>query len=156
MNGTNKVDQLCGVPYTALPIATIISVDSKIPMLIKRKEAKSYGTKKLIEGNFKAGETCVIIEDVVTSGSSILETVKELKNEGLKVQQAFVVIDREQGGRTNLESHGIQMQSLFTLSSLMDLLRKAGKVSDETVNQVKNYIKSCQAPVVKNGNSINI
>ncbi|KAF4523037.1 hypothetical protein B566_EDAN012766 [Ephemera danica] len=104
-----KYDSICGVPYNALPIASIIAVKNNIPMLIRRKEAKSYGTKKLIEGIIKTGDQCVIIEDVVTTGSSILETVKDLQREGLTVTDAIVIVDREQGGEQILLKNGIKL-----------------------------------------------
>lgn len=115
-------------------------------MLMKRKEAKSYGTKKLIEGVFLPGDTCVIIEDVITSGSSILETVDALKKEKLSVTEAYVLIDREQGGRKNLENHGIKVKSLFTVKQLMKYLLDAGKITPETVKDVENYLATNQAP----------
>lgn len=139
-------DHLCGVPYTALPIATLLSVQCKKPMLMRRKEAKSYGTKKMIEGHYKRGQTCLIIEDVVTSGSSVLETVKDLENEGLITKEAVIILDREQGGRENLKINNITMKSLFTMSELLDILSKNGKITSEIAINVKNYLTETMAP----------
>ncbi|XP_011314992.1 uridine 5'-monophosphate synthase [Fopius arisanus] len=143
----DNVNQICGVPYTALPIASIISAEWDIPMVIRRKEAKAYGTKKMIEGNFKHGDTCVIIEDVVTSGSSILETVRDLKNEGLQITQTLVILDRQQGGRKNIEKSGIKMQSLYTLTQLLEYLLEANKITSETLKEVTHYLAQHSAPV---------
>ncbi|XP_053672006.1 uridine 5'-monophosphate synthase [Anopheles nili] len=149
---------LCGVPYTALPVATLISIKSNKPMLIRRKEAKKYGTKKLIEGKFGAGDKCLIIEDVVTSGSSILETVDDLRSEGLTVTDAIVVVDREQGGVQNTEERGIRMHSLFTLSYLLQVLLEAKRIEESTVKAVAKYIEACQirsdGSFMKNGTKV--
>jgi len=64
------------VPYAALSIATLVAVKSDRSLLVRRKEAKGHGTKKMVEGVFSKGDTCVIVEDVVTSGLSIVETVE--------------------------------------------------------------------------------
>lgn len=135
-------DIICGVPYTALPIATIVSVKTGIPMVMRRKEAKDYGTKKLIEGSFKPGDKCLIVEDVVTSGSSVLETVKDLVDSDIKCSDAVVLLNREQGGEKILEENGVRMHSLLSMTELMDILRRENCIDDATVEKVRNYISS--------------
>lgn len=70
-----QFENICGVPYTALPMSTLIAVKGNKPMVLRRKEAKGYGTKQLVEGIYEKGDRCVIVEDVISTGSSILETI---------------------------------------------------------------------------------
>ena len=125
-------DLLCGVPYAALPIATAISLDQNIPMVMRRKEAKAYGTKQLIEGLFKPGDRVMIIEDVITTGMSILETIKDLEEAGLKIQGILAFLDREQGGKETLAKAGYDFQSAITLSELAENLYQSKQINSLT------------------------
>lgn len=131
---------VCGVPYTALPIASCMSVSHNIPMVVRRKEAKAYGTKKLIEGVFQAGSKCLVVEDVVTSGSSVLETVEALSSVDIQVSDAVVLLNRCQGGEEMLRLRGVRLHSLLTLTKVIQILHESGKVDSSVVQQV-----SCQA-----------
>ncbi|CAK1595874.1 unnamed protein product [Parnassius mnemosyne] len=154
---TSEYDYFCGVPYTALPIATLLSVEAKKSMLMRRKEAKSYGTKKVIEGHYKLNQKCIIVEDVVTSGSSVLETVKDLRNEGLIVEEAVIILDREQGGKQNLEANNVSMRSLFTMSKLIEILVNNNCITEQVGKEVKSYLNNIHAPaVVPSVNRVNI
>jgi uridine monophosphate synthetase len=136
---TSTVDVICGVPYTALPIATCISLAQEIPMVMRRKEPKDYGTKKCIEGSFQAGQQCLVIEDVITTGSSILETAKDLEMAGLKIQHVGVLINREQGGKENLQQHHYHLHAAFTLKEVLTTLL-ASPVLPETERMIVNAL----------------
>ncbi|XP_034549564.1 uridine 5'-monophosphate synthase [Notolabrus celidotus] len=135
-----QFDNVCGVPYTALPLATIICSRNELPMLIRRKEAKDYGTKRLVEGSFQEGDTCLIIEDTVTSGTSILETAEVLYAGGLKVTDAVVLMDREQGGVAMLASQGIKLHPIISMFKLLNVLLAAERIDAQTAQSVRKFI----------------
>ena len=85
---------ICGTPYGAVPFTSYISIAQKIPMLFLRKEPKTYGTKKVIEGHFTKGNSVVLIEDVVTTGQSVIDAAQKLEEAGLNVTQIICVVSR--------------------------------------------------------------
>eukprot|EP00210_Caulerpa_lentillifera_P002745 g2624.t1 len=145
-------DLLCGVPYTALPFATVMSIQHGVPLLMRRKEVKDYGTKKAIEGVFQPGQKVLIVEDLVTSGSSVLETVRPLEGEGLVIQDAVVLLDREQGAEERLKSSGIRLHAAFSVSFLLDVLLRNQLVSHEDVQNVQKFLKENQTTTNKTKN----
>ncbi len=135
-------DLICGVPYAALPMATTMSLESGVPLIIKRKENKGYGTKKMLEGVFSEGQNCILVEDVITSGKSLLETIIEVEKEGLKVTDLVVVLDREQGGIDKLKEKGYRIHNLFTINFVIDTLHKYHRLNDQEVEKIKNFLSS--------------
>lgn len=137
-------DCICGVPYTALPIATAMSLTHKIPMIMRRKEVKDYGTKRAIEGAFHKGDRCIIIEDLVTSGSSVFETIEPLEHQGLTISDVVVLIDREQGGKQHLNDKQYNLHTVFHLTEILKVLEEQHKTTPEITLRVIDFLQANQ------------
>lgn len=137
-----KCDCIAGVPYAALPIAAAISLKTGIPMVYARKEVKEYGTKRAVEGVFKAGDRCAVIDDLITTGDSKIENIVPLSNAGLKIKDIVVLIDREQGGKEFLKERGYRLHGVFTISQMLQVLLGTGKIEKEKYDEVMKYISN--------------
>jgi len=137
-----KYDTIAGVPYAALPIASIAASKLQQPMVYPRKEAKTHGTGQMVEGVFEPGQVAVMVEDVITSGGSILTAAETLKSVGLQVTDAVVLVDREQGGLANLAEQGISAHAVLKFSEILLELKVAGLIDAETYGMVTDYLKA--------------
>jgi orotate phosphoribosyltransferase len=111
-------DLLAGPELGAVAIVTAVSLACGKPFVIVRKGAKGYGTDKAMEGRAEAGQRVVMVEDVVTSGGAALMAAEKLREAGLVVPVLLCVVDREEGGREQIESAGLTFDPLFTATSL--------------------------------------
>lgn len=122
-------DLLVATPLAGLPIGTALCLDTDKPLIYPRKTAKSYGTGKNIEGRYAIGQTAVVVDDLITSGDSIMEAIATVKAAGLKVHDAVVLIDREQGGRAMLEEQGYRLHAVVAIRDLLAILHEHGRLS---------------------------
>jgi orotate phosphoribosyltransferase len=111
--------RIAGPELGAVALAAAASLASGLPFLIVRKEPKDYGTGNRLEGVFEAGERVCLVEDVVTSAGAALEAVEALRAEGLEVETAVCVVDREEGGAEALSAKDVSLQALFRASELV-------------------------------------
>ena len=112
--------KLAGVALGAVPLVAATSVETGTPYVIVRKEQKEYGTGNRIEGELRAGEEVVVLEDVATTGQSAIDAVEALRESGAVVERVLVVVDREEGARENVEASGVSFEALLTASDLLE------------------------------------
>ncbi len=139
-----EFDRIAGIPYAAMPIATAVSLESGWSMIYPRKDIKAHGTKNSIEGVFKDGETVLVIDDLITRGTSKFEAVKPLEEAGLKVKDIVVLIDREQGGPEELKEKGYELHAVLKVSELLQYLVETGKISQKQFDSIKDYLSNSE------------
>lgn len=111
-------DYLAGLEMGGIPVATSLSLNMGRPQIFVRKEAKEYGTCLFAEGAPIAGKKLVIIEDVITTGGQVIESVRDLRREGAHIDTVLCVINRGMGKEKVLEEHGLKLKALFTIDEL--------------------------------------
>jgi orotate phosphoribosyltransferase len=111
-------DKFAGMELSAIPLATELSQRTMKPYLFVRKAAKEYGTCNLVEGGFRPGETIVVVEDAITVAGQVRASVRQLRKLELQIQNVICVIDRQQGGRQNLEQIDCSLTSISTIDEL--------------------------------------
>lgn len=121
------IDALAGLEMGGIPLAVMMSQLTGIPSLFIRKKAKEYGTCKLAEGGEIEGKRILLVEDVVTSGGAVLEAAAALRRQGALLQGVVCVIDREAGGRINLDAIELPLSALFTMTELKAAHDRAGQ-----------------------------
>ncbi len=117
-----EFDFICGVPMGALPIQFSISILFHYPVIMLRNERKQYATNNLIEGDYKGGEEVLIIEDVITMGTSTLTAIEKLETQGFKVRHVLALFNGEQGAKERLQKRGYFLHEVFTYAEFLHIL----------------------------------
>lgn len=133
-------DRLAAIPYAALPLCCAASFASKKPWLYTRKEVKTHGITKPIEGLYKSGETVIVIDDLITTGLSKMEVIKPIEALGLKIKDIVVLVDREQGGERELKEKGYRLHSVIKFTQMLEILKKENKISNDQYQKTIRFL----------------
>jgi|SRR5215208_1093230 len=132
-------DLLAGIPMAATPLVAVLSHLTRIPMVTPR-QPKTHGSGASIDGAYQPGQTAVVIDDLVTKADSKLEAIRVLEEQGLRVRDVLVLIDREQGGAQQLADAGYTLHAAVTVSDLLALYRRSGVIDDDRYARVVEYV----------------
>lgn len=135
-----KFDHIASVPYAALPAGSVVAWQLGVSMIYPRKEVKQHGTGQTIEGSFEAGQTAVLIEDVITTGGSIVAAAEVLRQAGIEMKDVIVLVDREQGGDLKMKEIGLSLHSVLKISEIVSILKQQDLIDAQTFKTVMQYL----------------
>ncbi|WP_148678246.1 orotate phosphoribosyltransferase [Vulcanisaeta distributa] len=137
-----NIDVIAGIETAGIPWASMLAYELGKGIIYVRKEAKEHGTTRLIEGDLRRGMRVAVIDDVVTTGGSIIRAVRAIRDYGGNVVVAAAFIDREQGGLDAIRREGVNAVALLRITEVINVLAKNGLISDELRNSIINYLVS--------------
>ncbi|MCX5944901.1 MAG: bifunctional orotidine-5'-phosphate decarboxylase/orotate phosphoribosyltransferase [Cyanobacteria bacterium] len=122
-------DRIAGIPYGSLPTATGLSLLLHKPLIYPRKEVKAHGARRLIEGDFREGETALVVDDILITGGSVLEGIGKLESSGLRVEDVVVFIDHGGSAAQRLADAGYRCRAVLSIEQITAVLREAGRLN---------------------------
>lgn len=135
-----KYDRMAAVPYAAMPIVAAISAENEQPWIYTRKEAKGYGTNKMIEGEYQEGETIVVVDDLVTNGDSKFEVIAPFEAVGMKVSDCAVLLDYNKGAKAKLAKKGYDLHAVLTVPEVIETLHREKAIDEAKYDEVCEFL----------------
>ena len=139
--GFENFHSLVSVPTGGLVVAASLATEIVKPLIYVRKQAKEHGTGKAVEGVTCQDMKLLMIEDVVTSGGSVINAIKSIKEEKMIVKDAYAVVDRMEGATEALQDEGVKLHSLLTINDITQSLFEQKLITEDTLKQVQARIK---------------
>jgi orotate phosphoribosyltransferase len=142
LKASERIDKLASIELKGALIAPSIACIVDLPCVIVRKEEKAYGvTGRTAGADVAKGDNILFFDDVISEGLSKVEGIKPLQDMGANVKHMLVVVNREQGGKENLEKRGYKVHVLAKISEIVDALRRSKSISKEQADAVLDYIR---------------
>ena len=138
--GLDNFDSLVSVPTGGLVVASALAIEVVKPLIYVRNKPKEHGTTKSIEGKTSAGMKVVMVDDVATTGTSVLNGIKQLKESGLLISDVYVIINRLEGADKALDDMGVQIHQLTDILEITNVLFQEKLVSKEIFDKIKNQV----------------
>ncbi len=133
--------KFAGVPYAGLSLATLVSFKLKSPLIFVRKEKKPHGRMKMVEGLLEPGDHVILIDDLATTGGSILDAANAIRAEGGTVEHAFVILDREEGAKKMLETNNIHLHACMGIKAVVKYLHDTDFLDNRQYSLVMKYLE---------------
>ena len=139
--GLDNFDSIVSVPTGGLVIASALAIETVKPLIYVRSKPKDYGTLKIIEGKIHQGMTVLMIDDVATTGGSVVNAIKSLNDAKIPVKDAYVMINRMEGADKALGDLGVKLHSIVDILKISDTLHEQGIIDKDTLTKVKNQVE---------------
>ena len=138
--GLNSFDSLVSVPTGGLIIASALAIEIVKPLIYVRSKPKDYGTSKSVEGQIYEGMKVVMIDDVATTGGSVVNAIKSLKEANITIEDTYVIVNRMEGADEALKELGVKLHSIIDVMQITQALHKQKLVDDDILEKVRNQI----------------